>query len=77
MQEDFNVLKPVTLKEASATLKEKYPHFFFSENQLRSMCIKQLVPHLEMPTCGTQRKVRYMVRVRELVNHFKKQDKPA
>lgn len=73
----FDLLKPVSLKTAEQVLKEQFPHFYFSESQLRTMCIKRLMPHMEMPTCGRQRKVRYMVRVREIVNHFKKQYKPA
>lgn len=73
----FDMLKPVSLRVASETLKEKFPHFYFSETQLRCMCIKRLVPHIEMPTCGMRRKVRYMVRIREIVNHFKKHYKPA
>lgn len=73
----FDMLKPVSLRVASDMLKEKYPHFFFSETQLRNMCKKRLVPHMEMPTSGRQRKVRYTIRIRELVNHFKKHYKPA
>lgn len=73
----FDMLKPVSLKVASETLKEKYPHFYFTETQLRNMCLKKLMPHFEVPTCGMRRKVRYMVRIREIVNHFKKLYKPA
>lgn len=77
MNNELNELKPVTLKQAADILSENYPHFYFTETQLRTMCVKQLVPHLEMPTCGRLRRVRYMVRIRELVNYFKKQYKPA
>lgn len=68
---------PVSLEQAECLLLRFHPESYFSESQLRTMCIKRLMPHMELPTCGRQRKVRYMVRVREIVNHFKKQHKPA
>lgn len=76
-ENNIDELKPLTLSAAAEALRTQYPHFYFTESQLRTMCIKRLVPHLELPTCGRLRRVRYMVRVRELVNHFKKQYRPA
>ena len=79
-EENLNTLElqqPVTLTQAAKILKEKFPRFFFDSRTLQTMCIKQLVPHLEMPTCGLHRKVRYLIRVGDLVKHLKRQEKSA
>ena len=79
-EEDLNALdlqQPVSLSEASKILEERFPRFYFKAKALQTMCIKQLVPHLEMETCGLTRKVRYMVRVGDIVKHLKKKEKTA
>lgn len=68
---------PVPLALAESLLLRFHPNFYFDAKTLQTMCIKQLVPHLEMPTCGLTRKVRYMVRVGDIVKHLKKKEKTA
>lgn len=55
---------------AAQLLAEEHPEFAFNAVQLQSLCRKQLVPCIQLPTCGTQRRYRYMVHYPTLVKHL-------
>lgn len=64
--------KPISLGEAEVLLKQHYPEYSFTVNQLRQMCLQQSIPFLPVPRGGRVRKVSYFVRVADLVACWKK-----
>lgn len=66
--------KPISLGEAEVLLKQYYPEYSFTVNQLRQMCLQQSIPFLPVPRGGRVRKVSYFVRVADLVACWKKME---
>ena len=71
------IKRPVRLSMASEILRKLYPEHYRDVKQLRTLCEKSIIPHENQALCGTQRINRFLVRIEELVAHWKKQHKSA
>ena len=69
--------RPLTLKKASEYLMAHYPEHYRDVKQLRALCEKSLIPHDVEDLCGLKRKVRFLVRIEQLIPIWKKQHKTA
>lgn len=66
--------KPVmiTLAEAARRLAAEHPEFPYTKEQLRRMCYRRQIPHMNITACGTQRKNFSQINYNLLVEHLKK-----
>lgn len=70
-------MRPMRLIEAERYLKLNYPRYFRTAKELGRLCEKHLIPHVAEPQCGVTRKVRYLVRIKDLMAKWKTYDRPA
>ncbi len=69
--------RPIGLAKAADVLRERYPKYAFSKDELRHLCTMGALPYLEVPRCGRLRPVAWKVRVSDLLREFRKMERKA
>lgn len=77
VKKDIELQQPVSLRKASEMLAEKYPNFYCSETQLRTLCRAGFLPYHTRPAIGMVRSHRYYVSISDIVAVFEKHYTPA